>query len=557
MAFENERDFAWLNDAYRISIRPTYDPENIAFFRSLPEPRYTDGKWTFAATPCTAHKLMQRGFGCDIYVAQLARRWTLAADKQRSDCPQPPRRKTDSRISQRKAFWFSHDRPASMLAMRMGLGKTKVAIDLAVNWGVRRVLILCPKSVIGVWPRELERHGPDQYIVQPLDTGTTKHKVQIADKAMRLAQDAKIPIFVVVNYETAIKTDFANWAQQIDPDWELVICDESHRIKQPTGKASKLCFSLGKRASRKLCLTGTPMPHSPLDIFAQYRFLDAGIFGTSWTAFRQRYAVTSELFPNQVKSWINQDELRQKFEEIAFVATGLDELDLPPVTHEVIPVRLPPQAEKIYRDVEQEMVATLDDLGESSLENFVERVVRGEVTCENALVKLLRLQQLASGHVTTDDDVVADIHTAKAEALAELIDSIPPDEPICVFANFIHNLEQIRRVAEATGRRYGEISGRRKDLTPHATMPDWVQVMGVQWQSGSVGIDLTRSRYGVIYTPTFNGGNYIQGLSRQHRPGQTKQTFFYHLQAIGTVDYYVYAALQKRMAAVNQILAEV
>src|SRR5690606_42059487 len=50
--------------------------------------------------------------------------------------------------------------------------------------------------------------------------------------------------------------------------WDMVILDESHKIKAPGGKASLFCARLGQRAVNRLILTGTPMPHSPLDIYA-------------------------------------------------------------------------------------------------------------------------------------------------------------------------------------------------------------------------------------------------------------------------------------------------
>jgi SNF2 family DNA or RNA helicase len=195
------------------------------------------------------------------------------------------------------------------------------------------------------------------------------------------------------------------------------------------------------------------------------------------------------------------------------------------------------------------------DLGEAGIEDLIGRAVAGEVVADNALVKLLRLQQITSGHVKTDDGRTVEVGTAKADALVDLLSDIPVGEPVVVFCVFRHDLAQLRRVAERLGRNYGEISGSQKDLTDEATMPKGIELLGVQWQSGAVGIDLTRARYGVIFSPTFNGGDYEQGLARQHRPGQTRPTVFYHLVANGTVDNAIYGALKKRKELVGQILS--
>lgn len=523
----------------KILIPTRYQAENLGFLRSLPDARFVKLRqaWSVTPTPCTAFRIIERGYQADDAIHRLADQWIL-------DVPdlvefQPPVRKTESWKHQRQAYWFARNKTATMLALEMGCGKTKVTVDLLVNWGCKRVLILCPKSVLGVWPRELERHGPDDFHCCVLDKGNTSIKASRADAA--LAGNATKLCVVVLNYESAIQPAFAEWA--VKQDWDCVVCDESHRIKEPSGKASKFCYEVGKKAKKRLCLTGTPLPHSPLDVFGQYRFLDAGVFGTNWVPFRTRYAVCSEQFKSQVLSWINQDELTEKYKQLAFRVRSADVLDLPPVIHERVTVELSPAALKAYRSLEEEMLV---DLKDQPFESFLGQVVDGEVTTGNALVKLLRLQQIASGHVRTDDERVLEIDTAKAERLAEFLSDLPVDEPVVVFCQYRHNLEQVRRVAEATGRTYGEISGARKDLTDKATMPEGISLMAVQWQSGAVGIDLTRARYGVIYSATFNGGNFVQGLARQHRPGQTRTTFFYHLLAEGTVDFAVYGALEKR-----------
>ena len=66
--------------------------------------------------------------------------------------------------------------------------------------------------------------------------------------------------------------------------------DESHRLKSPSGKISRFASQLSDRSRRRLALSGTPMPHSPLDIYAQYRALDKSVFGVHHQQFKNRYA---------------------------------------------------------------------------------------------------------------------------------------------------------------------------------------------------------------------------------------------------------------------------
>ena len=118
-----------------------------------------------------------------------------------------------------------------------------------------------------------------------------------------------------MNYESAalIEKALAAWK----PDF--IICDESTKIKNPTTKMSKTMYRLSKRAKYRLILTGTPVQNNPLDFFAQYKFLDDRIFGTSYYAFKSEYAVLGTY--NEPVDWRNLPELVRKAHSIAYRVT--------------------------------------------------------------------------------------------------------------------------------------------------------------------------------------------------------------------------------------------
>jgi SNF2 family DNA or RNA helicase len=320
----------------------------------------------------------------------------------------------------------------------------------------------------------------------------------------------------------------------------VAVCDESHRIKTHDSKQSKYAAQLGKAAAFRLCLTGTPMPHSPLDLFGQFRFLDRGVFGTWFHHFRNRYAKLNPIFPSKVDAWLNQDELKQRFSLLAYRVTADEVLDLPPVMHEERRVTLCPKAKKIYESLEDDLIA---DVGS------------GVVTATNALTRLLRLQQLTSGYVIEDDTKrETEVDDAKKLALFELLDDIGP-EPVVVFCRFRHDLVAVADCAEKLGREYGELSGRFKHgLDDRGCMVEGVQVMGVQIQSGGVGVDLTRARYCVFFSQCWSLGDFDQALARVHRPGQTRPVSYYHLVAGGTIDDIMRKALEAKRDVVEMIL---
>jgi hypothetical protein len=111
---------------------------------------------------------------------------------------------------------------------------------------------------------------------------------------------------IAVNYESARLTPFGTWSQR--RTWPLVIADESHRLKSNSGAISRYVGRLGLVTRYRLALTGTPMPHSLLDVWAQYRFVDRTIYDPSYTSFRARYAEMGGYGNLEIKKWRDLDE---------------------------------------------------------------------------------------------------------------------------------------------------------------------------------------------------------------------------------------------------------
>jgi hypothetical protein len=68
-------------------------------------------------------------------------------------------------IHQRRAFHFARSQRAAGIFIGMGGGKSRVAVDLCRDAGDERVLILCPKAVVGVWPKQFQLYAPDLFQV--------------------------------------------------------------------------------------------------------------------------------------------------------------------------------------------------------------------------------------------------------------------------------------------------------------------------------------------------------------------------------------------------------
>lgn len=534
-------------DRRKIIITGRTSPELNEFFHSLPNAKWDAIKfaWTCDFSPAAAWRVAGR-VDCQpcaelLEAANEYRERLLTATNGMAISAglQPRVRKADSWKHQVAAYHFAYPLPGALLAKDMGTGKSKDAVDLIQNWGCRSVLILCPTSVRAVWRREFDRWAAVNYSVCVLEKGTVKDKQHAAEGCMRLTHSLNQPCAIVVNYESAWRAPFAAWA--LAHEWDCVVLDEIHRCKSPTTAVGKFVAKLGCRAARRLGLSGTPLAHSPLDAFGVFRFLEPALFGTSWFHFRARYAeMRNPTIPQQVTGYKNLDELHDRMALITYQCKAKDVLDLPPVTHTDLPCSMEAKAARVYRDLEEEFIAEVEG---------------GVVTVANALVKMLRLAQVTSGYVQPDDGAaLVEVGTHKEDVLADLMEDLG-NEPLVVFCRFRHDLEVVRRRAEAAGRRYAELSGSRRDaLDDRACLAAGVEVAGVQIASGGVGVDFTRARYGVYYSLTLSLAEFDQSQARLHRPGQTRNTCFFHLVSPGSVDQRIYRALEQRREVIESVL---
>ncbi|HEA30706.1 MAG TPA: hypothetical protein ENH91_12085 [Leeuwenhoekiella sp.] len=449
---------------------------------------------------------------------------------------------------QEAAFNKVVGRVGGMLAMGMRTGKTLVGVALTTHYAAKRILVLAPLNGMGVWERDFPLSVLD-YPVLLLDKPGTKNKV-------KQFENFNYGV-VVINWEAAWRSPLCD--SIIAARFDLVIYDEIHRIKAPGGKASKFCSRLKSHIPKRLGLTGTLMPNSPLDVYAQFRALDVSIYGTNNNEFKSQYCDMEQLklkkpligkygknkgkMINEVsvlKNYKNMKEFAARMAKITYTCE-LDDVikDIPPLVHEEICFTLPPKARKIYDGMKNELVAWLGS-GE-------------RITAANVLVKTLRLQQIICGHSKDENDKVIIFDDTKEKILYDFLLDVPANQPVCVYCVFKEDLKAVERVAVKLGRKYGEVSGARKDITDDAKMPDWVDLYGIQIKSGKEALDFSRASIGVFYSVNHSSGDFQQACARQRNPDKKNRVALYHIIARNTIGRTVYTALTNKKNLADEI----
>ena len=444
--------------------------------------------------------------------------------------------------NQEEAFNFSMSHNASMLDLDMGTGKTRVAIDVAfARNDCYRILVVCPKAVVGVWRENLRKFARDNnWACWDLQKGSVKAKT---DNLREWLKTPATKQFVVINYDSVWHAPMGDLI--LKSKFNMVVLDESHRAKAAGSKVSKYLAMLGKRTRYKMCLSGTPMANSPLDVYGQYRFLDPTIFGTNHARFLQEYAVMGGPELRFIVGFKNQKRLNEKFASIAYTCKMSDVAD-----RLKLPEALPPISK--YVQLPSKDLRTMKELNKE----FVAECGTGHVVVNNVIVKLVRLQQITSGFCVTkesvfDNEQEQELNTAKEDMLSEILQYLDPKENVVVFCIFKHDLEAIRRAARANDRKDFELSGAEN------TLDDWKKseggVIAVQIQAGSEDVDMTKANHAMYFSMPHSLAMYEQSKARLYRPGQTRPVSFLHLIAENTIDESLYRSLVRKKDIIEAI----
>lgn len=444
---------------------------------------------------------------------------------------------------QKRAFEFVMHKFKSgngaALLVEMGCGKSLISVAVAgALFGeekVRKLLIVCPLSICGVWEEEFSKFADFDYNLRILK-GSLEKKIEtlysLQGQALQIA---------VVNYESVwrIEGQIKNW----HPD--MIICDESHKIKSHNIAASKSLHKLGEKTKYKLILTGTAITNKAIDIFSQYKFLEPKIFGKSFYTFRNHYFdMVGYGNHTPVLKESMKDELKNKIHSIAFVAKKSECLDLPETTEIIRKIELEPSAMNTYKHLVRDSFAELQN---------------SEVTVTNVLTKILRLSQLTGGFLGDDEGKkIHQISKAKLNALEDIIDDVTSSgKKLVIMARFIPEIEAIKKLLVKKNLSFsvitGDVKNRANEISKFQNDVDVLVFLG-QIATAGLGITLTASSTMVFYSLDYSMSNFEQAKARIHRTGQKENCTYIYLIAANTVDEKIMKALKNKVNLAKSLI---
>jgi SNF2 family DNA or RNA helicase len=454
----------------------------------------------------------------------------------------------------------------------MGLGKTVVSLTaiakLMDRCEVYGVLVVAPLRVCElVWPQQVAKwdHTRHLKVVQiegapagrrilrqadPLIGGDPEETTSKPSDAALKTLSEPADIFLI-NYE--ILPELCKWmTTQKTLPFNMVVFDESTKMKSASAKRFKLFKPHVGRFDRRVVLAGRPAPQGYEDLWSQIYLLDQGKrLGTFITHFRSNYFDADRYSYDLTLKEGAADRIERKIADLVLCLRAEDHLKMPQLIFNKIEVKLPAKVMKQYKQFEDEMFLKLKTMSVEAL---------------NAASLSIKCRQLTSGAVYSspvydkDGKLVEDrkweaVHDAKLDALEEVLDEAN-GSPVLVVYEFQSEIARLRKRwpnAPWIG------GGAAKGDTERA-VENWnrgkVPFMFVHPDSIGHGVNLQDGGHIQVWTSgTWNLDLWDQTIARLHRQGQKHPVIVHSLIVPGTVDVAVASAIKSKATGQKALIA--
>jgi hypothetical protein len=427
------------------------------------------------------------------------------------------------RSYQQRAATYLYERDAAFLIAPLGAGKGAAALtavaELIRDGHRRHALVVAPKLVATtVWPLEVTSWPHLEHLkIAVLDGSPERRRELLAAAAAREVTVIGVDLVPWLVSELAAVADD-------HPLFDMLIIDETSRLKDPSGKRARALLKVAKRFRTRWGLTGTPRPNSSRDLFMPAAIItDGALWGRAFVPWQKRHFRPRDPFGRE---WVAlpraEEEIAADFGTVAMTVADEDMPDLPPLNVVVTPLRLPDAVMATYRGMARELFATI--AGRS-------------IEAASPLIATGKLAQLANGFLYDEgaDDPV-NVHSLKIDWLRELVESLD-GEPLLVAYEFVEDLRTIRRAFGEVPALGGLAPAREATRLIAAWNAGALPLLAFHPASAGHGLNLQHGGSRMAWlSPSWSAELTEQAIARVYRPGQTRHVTVHVCVAAGTVD---------------------
>ncbi|SCU96835.1 LAMI_0F07910g1_1 [Lachancea mirantina] len=418
---------------------------------------------------------------------------------------------------------------AGILADEMGLGKTLQTISFLgylryIEKQRGPFLVIAPKSTLTNWSREFDRWTPEvkAFILQ----GTKEERAElISDRLLPCDFDV-----VIASYEVIIreKSSFKKI------DWEYIVIDEAHRIKNEESMLSQVLREFYSR--NRLLITGTPLQNNLHELWALLNFLLPDIFADS-EAFDDWFSAETseedkEVIVKQLHTILQPFLLRRIKNDVEKSLLPKKELNLY--------VGMSSMQRKWYRQILEKDIDAVN--GSNGVKESKTRLLNIVMQLRKCCNHPYLFDGAEPGPpYTTDEHLV--YNSAKLKVLDTLLQKVKAEgSRVLIFSQMSRVLDILEDYCYFRDYAYCRIDGStahedRIEAIDQYNAPDSKKfIFLLTTRAGGLGINLTTADVVVLYDSDWNPQADLQAMDRAHRIGQKKQVKVFRMVTDNSVE---------------------
>ncbi|MEW6667749.1 MAG: SNF2-related protein [Thermodesulfobacteriota bacterium] len=455
-----------------------------------------------------------------------------------------------------QSFWYQEEtarkvlkafRGRALLADEVGLGKTIEALMVLKEYiqrgMVRTALILTPPALVSQWRDELKAKFDLDFAM--------------ADgQGYRKAEDVlwNEPLVLASIHQAKSKKNFAEVAER---EWDIVIVDEAHHLKNRNTLNWKLVNALKKRFL--LLLTATPVENNLMELYNLVTLLKPGQLKTS-AQFKKEFMTRGD--PTDPR---NSSRLKELLGEVMIRNTrALARIDIPPRYAETVrvePLRLELELYERTSHLVREINSTDGSGQRLLLKNLLEEAGSSPRALSKTLSRVLEKRDMLLAHeneIRAIQNICRSLdESSKNRFLLKMIRSSPGK--IILFVKYLGTLQHISEFLAWEGIPHalfhGDLDAKAKDEQIDL-FREKVDLL-VTTEVGGEGRNLQFCHQMVNYDLPWNPMKIEQRIGRIHRIGQEREVFIYNLCAAGSIEDHILRILDKKINMFEMVIGEI
>ena len=439
-------------------------------------------------------------------------------------------------------FGLTHDK--WFLGDEQGLGKSKQAIDIAVNkkmsCGFKHCLIVCGvNSLKWNWYNEVHIHSNEHAHILGQRTNK-KGKLKIGstkDKVEDILHINELPYFIITNIESFRDGKFADAMKGAieNDEIQMFVADEFHKMKSPTAAQTKGFLTCLPKY--RLAMTGTPIMNSPLDLYTMLKWL--GYESHTFYSFRNHYCVMGGFGGYEIVGYRNMEQLTETIQAIMLRRLKKDVLDLPEKIYVEEIVEMTPKQNQLYQEVRAEITMNIDKV----------------MLSPNPLSSLIRLRQCTGYTGILSSDIK---ESAKLDRMEEIVENaISNNDKVIIFSNWTQITDIVReRLIQYNP---AVITGQTNDSDRNSEKTKFMEDDSCKVIVGSIGalgtgFTLTAATTVIFLDEPWNKALFDQAVDRAHRIGTKSNVTIYSIMCKDTMDMRIHDLIYKKGALSDAII---